>query len=99
MIDYEKLKQAHEIFEKACKESKETLILAMSNHWSWKQPEFELKIGVDRFYAYNTIDDLIAKLKELNEKNIKAKYDIGGEFYATYNDIIYYVKIIDIDIG
>lgn len=91
MIDYIKLKIAHEL---ACKYSKETnLLCSVDVCFNGENITYHLYYGAseeshlaDYHYTYS-IEDLIAKLKELTQP--KPKYEVGQEVYWIVSDVIY----------
>jgi hypothetical protein len=77
MIDYEKLKLAHNLILKV----DEKYVLALYVSCSF-DPYFRLgTLNTDWFEDYNNIDDLIKKLKELTEPKRAHKYIVGDEVW------------------
>ncbi len=69
MIDYEKLKKAHELGVKYTTITENTFTIKSSFSTGFIQEYYELYVTSDNF-KYNNIDDLIKKLEELTEPPI-----------------------------
>lgn len=98
MIDYDKLKLAHELAEKLSIYL-EIQTRTLANH---RLPaDFCCKVVVDgdelEFYCF---DDLITKLKELTQDKPKPKYGIGQEVWHLGDEFVPESgKVIDIDLS
>jgi len=88
MIDYEKLKIAHELADKYCKENNMTLVIE-ANYYAGGC----VNLGHTLYFGTNEIENLercsldkiIAKLQELTQP--KPKYEEGSKvFYLIYAD-------------
>lgn len=92
MIDYEKLKLAHELAHKTT----DYFVAFYFGNTIEKKDEFTLFDSngvIDR--NFSSIDDLIAKLKQLTQPN--PKYEVGQEvWFAEYADDIENAKIVEI---
>ncbi len=79
MIDYEKLKEAHELAEKYYDSTGYTCVIELNFYYGCSDDGHKLWIkGFDE--NFNNIDDLIAKLKELTQP--EPKYKGGDNIYS-----------------
>ena len=86
MIDYDKLKSAHELANSYGK-IKDSYV-ALTTYAYYKNRNYiddaiKFKLSIDNFdIVFDSIDDLVAKLTELTQpESIKPKYEIGQEVW------------------
>lgn len=95
MIDYEKLKLAHELAYALSKDTGNRCDIKVSIYFGDKPIFGYCHYGSEpNFYESMSIDDLIAKLQELTQP--KPKYEIGQEVWFILDRNIHYQKIDDI---
>lgn len=92
MIDYEKLKLAHNLYPQGYLK----IIPIFDNNGELEYMNYSIEIQGQISDYFFTIDDLIAKLKELTRP--KHKYHIGQEVWYTWNDEIKSSKIEELEI-
>lgn len=98
MIDYKKLKIAHELCDKYAKECRVAHFVGVLQYVYDKPPNYCLNRYDGAFEEqYSDIDDLITHLKELK----KPKYEVGQEvFFTCYEDISSgIIELINLDHG
>lgn len=95
MIDYEKLKLAHELAEKLCDEIGRrvdiNVIFIEKNDYAFGLQSYNEDID---YPLFNTLDGLITKLKELTRP--KPKFEVGQEIWCLDNKEIKSFKIDEI---
>lgn len=71
MIDYNKLKQAHELAEKHYKDTGDSVVLEINMYYGCANDGHCLYVGGDGVTKFNTIDSLITELQELIQPESK----------------------------
>lgn len=103
MIDYKKLKMAHELCEKYAKYNYPRMISLNINHRYNALDYYNAYLEIIEDFKilfewnFNSIDELIAKLRELTQsEEPKANYSVGDEVWIAYSKGFYSRKIEEV---
>ncbi len=98
IIDYEKLKLAHDLAEKLLYASDyDSVSLIVGVVKEYKEVEYSLVINCERKTSSFNIDYLIAKLQELTTSKAEPKYKLWQEVYFLSEGEIDESKVYEID--
>jgi len=87
MIDYEKLKEAHELADKYAKDNKQAVYISIG-HYTYEDMPCNFRLTIYDWFdeIYKDIDDLITNLKKLTKT--EPKYKVGQKAACLHREEI-----------
>lgn len=94
MIDYDKLKLAHELADKYSKKNKQMVRISYELY-TFEEYESKFRMYIFDWHDdfYHSIDDLITKLQELTQSEPQSRYKVGDIVWMLVDDEPYETRV------